>query len=93
MVEKAAKRNEKDSKTASRHEIASMMHMCSGLVGPKSGNVEKPLVFKSFLKGQEGHGPPRKNNNRVGRSSFWSKKLQKRMKMRAKQPLDMRWQV
>ena len=27
-----------------------MMHICSGLVGPKSGNVEKVLVFKAFLK-------------------------------------------
>ena len=62
LVEKAAKKEEKESKTASRHEMASMIHMCSGLVGPKSGNVEKPLVFKGFLNGQEGHGPPRKNN-------------------------------
>ena len=30
--------------------MASMMHICSGLVGPKSGNVEKVLVFKAFLK-------------------------------------------
>ena len=31
-----------------------MMHICSGLVGPKSGNVEKVLVFKAFLNGQRG---------------------------------------
>ena len=53
-----------------------MMHMCSGLVVPKSGNNEKPLVFNCFLKGQEGHGHHRKNNNRVGRGSFWSIKQQ-----------------
>ena len=33
-------------------EMASVMGICGGLVGPKSGNVEKVLVFKAFLKGQ-----------------------------------------
>ncbi len=28
------------------------MGICGSLVGPKSGNVEKVLVFKAFLKGQ-----------------------------------------
>ena len=32
-------------------EMASVMGMCGSLVGPKSGNVEKALVFKAFLKG------------------------------------------
>ena len=31
--------------------MASVMGICGGLVGPKSGNVEKVLVFKGFLKG------------------------------------------
>ena len=31
------------------------MHICTGLVGPKRGKVYKPLVFKTFLKGQSGH--------------------------------------
>ena len=35
-----------------RHEMASVMGICGSLVGPKSGNVEKVLVFKAFLKGQ-----------------------------------------
>ena len=34
--------------------MASVMGICGGLVGPKSGNVEKVLVFNVFLKGQEG---------------------------------------
>ena len=33
-------------------EMASVMGICAGLLGPKSGNVEKVLVFKAFLKGQ-----------------------------------------
>ena len=37
------------------HEMASMMGIYAGLVGPKSGNVEKVLVFKAFLKGQGSH--------------------------------------
>ena len=32
-------------------EMASVMGICGSLVGPKSGNVEKVLVFKAFLKG------------------------------------------
>ena len=32
--------------------VASMMHACAVLVGLKSENVEKVLVFKAFLKGQ-----------------------------------------
>ena len=28
-----------------RRRMASMMHICSGLVGPKSGNVEKAIGF------------------------------------------------
>ena len=28
---------------------------CVGLMGPKSGNVEKVLVFKAFLEGQGSH--------------------------------------
>ena len=29
----------------------SVMGICGGLVGPKSGNVEKVLVFKCFFEG------------------------------------------
>ena len=32
--------------------MASVMGICGGLVGPKSGNVEKVLVLKALLKGQ-----------------------------------------
>ena len=34
-------------------EMASVMGICAGLVGPKSENVEKVLVFKAFLKGSK----------------------------------------
>ena len=34
--------------------MASVMGICGGLVGPKSGNVEKALVFKAFVKGSRG---------------------------------------
>ena len=33
-------------------EMASVMGICGSLLGPKSGNVEKILVFNAFLKGQ-----------------------------------------
>ena len=36
-----------DENVDMRYEMASMMHICAGLVGPKSENVEKPLVFKA----------------------------------------------
>ena len=36
--------------------MASLMPLCAGLVGPKSENVEKPLVLQAFLKGQSGDG-------------------------------------
>ena len=39
-------------------EMASVMGICGSLVGPKSGNVEKVLVFKAFLKGQRCDGDP-----------------------------------
>ena len=39
-------------------EMASVMGIYAGLVGPKSGNVEKVLVFKAFLKGQRCDGDP-----------------------------------
>ena len=34
-----------------KHEMASVMGICAGLVGPKSENVEKVLVLTAFLKG------------------------------------------
>ena len=35
--------------------------LVSGLVGPKSENVEKVLVFKAFLKGQGSHEDARES--------------------------------
>ena len=37
-------------------EMASVMGICGGLVGPKSENVEKPLVFACFFEGRSGDG-------------------------------------
>ena len=34
-----------------KHEMASVMGICAGLVGPKSENVENVSVFIAFLKG------------------------------------------
>ena len=34
-----------------KHEMASVMGICAGLVGPKSENVQKVLVFKAFFEG------------------------------------------
>ena len=39
-------------------EMASVMGICAGLVGPKSENVEKVLAFEAFLKGQRREGEP-----------------------------------
>ena len=58
LLKKRSKKKQKESKWASRHEVASMMRICSGLVGPKSGNVEKPLVFKAFFEGSSGPRGP-----------------------------------
>ena len=34
--------------------MASVMGICGGLVGPKSGNVENVLVFNAFFEGVKG---------------------------------------
>ncbi len=61
LLKKRQKKKQKAEKRASRREMASMMRICSGLVGPKSGNVEKPLVFKAFFEGSRGpRGPSTK---------------------------------
>ena len=39
-----------------KHEMASVMGIYAGLVGPKSENVEKVFVFKAFLKGSRRAG-------------------------------------
>ena len=49
-------------------EMASVMGICGSLVGPKSGNVEKVLVFKAFLNGQMGDEHSREVLLRSGRS-------------------------
>ena len=43
--------------------MASVMGIWGGLVRPESGNVEKVLVFKAFLKGQGSKKYSRKPND------------------------------
>ena len=47
-----------------------MTHIGAGLMGPKSENVEKVVVFKGFLKGQDGPGDTSAANNRARNSGF-----------------------
>ena len=63
---------------AYRRRMASMMHICSGLVGPKSGNVEKVFVFEASLKGQESHGEVKTGCNGAGRTAWRERKRQKK---------------
>ena len=50
--------------------MASVMGTCGGLVGPKSENLEKVLVFKAFLKGQDGPGYANAANSGARNSGF-----------------------
>ena len=60
MVEGAAKMNEKESKTAPRHEMASMMYMCSGLVVPKAEMLKNHWFLKVFWRTYSATGVPGK---------------------------------
>ena len=51
-------------------EMASVMGICAGLVGPKSENVEKVLVFKAFLKGSRRAGGHQENKRLSGKWDF-----------------------
>ena len=53
-------------------EMASVMGIFAGLVGPKSENVEKVRVFKPFLKGSRESRGARSLNQLSGKSTFWS---------------------
>ena len=51
-----------------------MLGICAGLMGPKTENVEKVLVLKLFLKGQDGHDYAKTANNSPSRrvsGPFW----------------------
>ena len=61
FIKNMKKDGRKVKKSPERPWMASLMHICAGLVEPKSGNVEKVLVFKVFLKGHEGHGTVRES--------------------------------
>ena len=51
-------------------EMASVMGICAGLVGPKSENVEKVLVFKAFLKGSRRAGGRQENKKTSEKCDF-----------------------
>merc|ERR1712185_542537 len=53
-----------------KHEMASVMSICAGLVGPKSENVKKVLVFKAFLKGSRGARLSQENEQRSERDRW-----------------------
>ena len=48
---------------AGRPQMESVMGIWGGLVGPKSGNVEKVLVFACFFEGQAATGILGKSKN------------------------------
>ena len=47
-----------------------MLGICAGLMGPKSENVEKVMVFKVFFTGQWGDENSREVLRLSGRSAF-----------------------
>ena len=49
-----------------KHEMASVMGIYAGLVGPKSENVENVFVFAAFLKGSRGARRRQPNEQRSG---------------------------
>ena len=51
-------------------EMASVMGIGAGLVGPKSENVEKVFVFKTFLKGSRWAGVGQENKQVSGKWDF-----------------------
>ena len=51
-------------------EMASVMGICAGLVGPNSENVEKVVVFKAFLKGARRAGGRQENKKTSGKWDF-----------------------
>ena len=71
-----------------------MMHICSGLVGLKSGNVEKVLVFKPFFEGSRG-ADRRQDDERSSEPAWFlvEKATKKGAKQRTNELLDMRRQV
>ena len=54
--------------------MASVMGICGGLVGPKSGNVEKPLVFVCFFDVFKNRGDSKNGSGGARRSVLTSKK-------------------
>ena len=64
-----------------------------GLGGPKSENVEKPLVFKGFLRGAKGQEHSKSRKKWMRKWFLVEKATKKGAKQRTNEPLDMRWQV
>ena len=64
-----------------------------GLGGPESENVEKPLVFKRFLREAKGQQHSKSRNKLMRKWFLVEKAIKKGAKQRTNEPLDMRWQV
>ena len=71
-----------------------MMHICSGLVGPKTRNVEEVMVFQCFFEGSKGAlGAPTGRSTKRAGVVLGGKTDQKTSKKKKTEPLDMRWQA
>ena len=64
--------NERTPKAAYRRRMARAMYIISPCVRPKRAQKQNyfPRIFEGFLKGQEGHGGAKKNNDGVGRGTL-----------------------
>ena len=61
--------------------MASVMGICRGLAGPKSGNVEKPVVFVCFFDVFKNRGASKNGSSGASRSVLTSKKCYLSLKM------------
>ncbi len=67
-----------------------MMHIRSGLVGPKSGNVEKVKVLKAFLKESKGARTSQECKQLAENVVFGGKSEEKPSKKKKKKYLQMK---
>ena len=68
-----------------------MMHICGGLVGPKTENVEKPLVLPLLFEGSRERKAFQECQGESEKVRCLVEKIIKRSKKETNEPLDMRW--
>ena len=61
---------QKEETSACRNEMAGMMRICAGLVGPKIESVDFSSVFKAFLKVQRSPEDSRTTNTGASLDGF-----------------------